>query len=48
MQLNANLLDVRIHHRILDAQKHIIQSLSKLKENLINLYFIDVTLQRSL
>ena len=48
MQLKAYLVDVRIHHRFWVAQKHLLQALSKLMEKLINLYFIDTTLQKSL
>ena len=48
MQLKANSVDVRFHHRFWDAQKHLLEALSKLMEKLINLYFIDATLQKNL
>ena len=47
-QLKAYLVDVRIHHRIWDAQKHLLLVLRKLMEKFINRSFIDMTLQKSL
>ena len=48
MQLKAYSVDMRFHHRFWDAQKHLLQALSKLMEKFINRTFIDMTLQKRL
>ena len=48
MQLKAYSVDVRFHHRFWDAQKHLLQALSKLMEKFLNRTFIDMTLQKRL
>ena len=39
--------DVRIHHRILDAQKHLPLKLDRQKKKFIENYMINVTIQQS-
>ena len=39
---NVYTLDVRIHHRICDAQKHLLQTLVKRLEKLSDIYVIDL------
>ena len=38
---------MRIHHRIWDAQKHLLNTLVKLEEKFIDNYVIDVTIQQN-
>ena len=41
-------LDVRIHHRILDAQKHLLHTLAKLKKKTFDYQIIELTMKKTL
>ena len=47
MQQKFLSLDVRIHHRIWDAQKHLLQTLAKLKEKTFDNQIIELTMKKT-
>ena len=46
-QQNDYGLDVRNHHRICDAQKHLLHTLAERKEKFIDDYMINFTIQHN-
>ena len=48
MQQNILSVDVRIHHRILDAQKHLLHTLAKLKKKTFDNQIIELTMKKTL
>ena len=46
-QQNVYRLDVRSHHRICDAQKHKLHTLSKLKEKFIDSYIMNLLIKHN-
>ena len=45
LQQGVYSLDVRIHHRIWDAQKHILQTLITVKEKIFGCQIINLTVE---
>ena len=46
-QQNVNSLDVRNHHRIWDAQKHLLHTLVKLKKKIVDNKMMNVRIQEN-
>ena len=46
-QKNVESLDVRIHHRICDDQKHLLSTLVQMKEKIIDTYKIILVIENN-